>query len=320
MLYLNKQDISSLIVYDEVIKIIEKAMEIYKNKDFTMPDRITVNTSDTETYLYMPCFTKNVKGTKLLTLNSDNYKINKPMLQGVMLLNDSKSGEINCILDGASVTAYRTGAVGATGIKYTSKESCKDLGIIGTGVQGLYQALYASSVRDLENIYVYDIDKSKCADFAKNLQNHLPKINIQPAESAKELVEKSEIVVTVTPSLNPVMPDDESLLKGKHFVGIGSYKPNMREYPESIFKLVDKVYIDVDFAMEESGDLITPCEKGWLKEENVETLYAAIKNNNVDRNKTTFYKSVGMALFDILVADYIYQKAIEKNIGQNIQL
>ena len=42
MLYLNKQDISSLIVYDEVIKIIEKAMEIYEGKAFTMPDRKSV--------------------------------------------------------------------------------------------------------------------------------------------------------------------------------------------------------------------------------------------------------------------------------------
>lgn len=320
MLYLNKQDISSLIVYDEVIQIIEKAMEIYENKDFIMPDRITVNTNDTETYLYMPCFTKDVKGTKILTLNGENYKLNKPMLQGVMLLNNPVSGEIDCILDGASVTAYRTGAVGSTGIKYTSKESCKTLGVIGTGVQGYYQSLYAASVRPIENIYVYDLDKNKCAEFAKNLQKQLPNVIVKPAEDTKELVEKSEIIVTVTPSSKPVLPDDENLLKGKHFVGIGSYKPNMREYPESIYKLLDKVYIDVDFAMEESGDLITPCEKGWLKEENVETLFSAIKNNSIDKNKTTFYKSVGMALFDVLVADYIYKKAIEKGIGQNIQL
>ena len=112
MLYLNKKDISSLIVYEEVIQIIERAMEIYESKDFTMPDRITVNNGDTETYLYMPCLTKEAKGTKILTLNSENYKLNKPMLQGVMLVNNPKSGEIECILDGASVTAYRTGEIG----------------------------------------------------------------------------------------------------------------------------------------------------------------------------------------------------------------
>lgn len=320
MLYLNKQDISSLVVYDEVISVIEMAMKIYDNKDFTMPDRITVNTTDTETYLYMPCFTKDVKGTKAITLNLDNYKYNKPTLQGVMLLNNPVSGEINCILDGATLTGYRTGAVGSTGIKYTTDESCRNLGVIGTGVQGFYQSIYAASVRKLENIYVFDVDKDKCAAFAKNLQNHIPDVKVYPAFNTRELVEKSEIIVTVTPSTNPVVPDDEGLLRGKHFVGIGSYKPSMREYPESIYKLLDKIYVDVDFAMEESGDLITPCEKGWFKKENVNTLITGIKNNNIDTTKTTFYKSVGMALFDVLVGDYIYKKAVEKNVGQNIQI
>lgn len=320
MLYLNKEDISSLIVYKDVIGIIENAMEIYESKDFVMPDRITVNNGEEETYLYMPCLTNNVKGTKVLTLNLGNNKINKPTLQGVMLLNNPISGEIECILDGATVTAYRTGAVGATGIKYTSKDTCKNLGIIGTGVQGFYQALYACAVRNIENIYVYDMDKNKASEFVINLETILQNINIQVSDSTIELVEKSEIIVTVTPSQKPVLPDNENLLRGKHFVGIGSYKPSMREYPESIYKLVDKVYIDVEFAIEESGDLTKPLEEGWLKKEDVETLYSGIVNKNINKNSTTFYKSVGMALFDVLVADYIYKKALEKNVGQNIKI
>jgi len=320
MLYLGRDDIRELVVFEEIIAAIERAMEIYNKKEFRQPDRITINASETETYLYMPCFTKEVKGTKVITLSQENYKYNLPMLQGVMLLNDPKTDQICCILDGASITGFRTGAVGAAGIKYTSKESCKNLGIVGTGVQAWYQALYAATVRELENIYVFDVLAEKCRDFAKTLQERLPKINVRPAASAEELVKKSEIIVTVTPSASPVIPDSPELLEGRHFVGIGSYKPTMNEYPKSIYQLLDKIYIDVDFAMEESGDLIIPCEKGWFKKENIQTLYPAIKDNSINRNKTTFYKSVGMALFDILVANNIYQKALERKMGQTIRL
>ncbi|MDD2494571.1 MAG: ornithine cyclodeaminase family protein [Tissierellia bacterium] len=320
MLFLNKQDISSLIVFEEVIERIEKAMKIYDDKEYIMPDRITINTTDTETYQYMPCFTKDAKGTKAITLNLENYKYGKPTIQGIVTINNPISGEVECIIDGATLTGYRTGAVGSTGIKYTTNELCKSAGVIGTGVQGFYQSLYAASIRKLENLYVTDCDKNKCIEFAKNLQSHIPNVNVVPVDTAKEVVEKSEIIITVTPSENPVIPDDEGLIRGKHFVGIGSYKPSMREYPQSIYKLVDKIYVDVDFAKEESGDLITPCEKGWFKEENIETLYTGIKNKNIDKNKTTFYKSVGMALFDVVVGDYIYKKALEKNIGQKIRL
>ena len=320
MLYLSREDIGKLIVFEDMIAVIERAMGIYNKKQFMQPDRIGFNVTESETYLYMPCFTEKIKGTKVLTLSTDNYKYNLPTIQGVMLLNDPKTGQINCMLDGASVTGYRTGAVGAAGVKYTSKESDKNLGIIGTGVQAYYQALYASSVRELENIYVFDILAEKCRAFAKTIQERLPKIRVQPAESAEELVKKSEVIVTVTPSASPVIPDSAELLEGKHFVGIGSYKPSMQEYPRSIFRLLNKIYIDVDFAMEESGDLIIPCEKGWFSKDNIQTLYQAIKDGSIDRNKTTFFKSVGMALFDILVADNIYRKALERNMGQTIRL
>ena len=320
MLCLSKDDISQLVVFEDIIAVIKQAMEVYHKKQFMQPDRITINVSEAETYLYMPCFTGAVKGTKVLTLSQENYKYNLPMLQGVMLLNDPKTGQILCMLDGASVTGFRTGAVGATGIKYTSKESDKNLGIIGAGAQAFYQALYAASVRKLENIYVFDALADKCRDFAKTIQERLPQINVRPAASAEELVKNSEIIVTVTPSTTPVFPDSAELMEGKHFVGIGSYKPIMNEYPKSIYQLLDKIYIDVDFALEESGDLIIPCEKGWFKKENIQTLYPAIQDKSIDPGKTTFFKSVGMALFDILVANNIYQKALVHKMGQTIKL
>ncbi|HQE66841.1 MAG TPA: ornithine cyclodeaminase family protein, partial [Bacillota bacterium] len=72
MLYLNKQDISSLVDFNEMIETVEHAMEIYDKKQFIQPDRIKVNVTNTETYLYMPCFTDQIKGTKILTLSQEN--------------------------------------------------------------------------------------------------------------------------------------------------------------------------------------------------------------------------------------------------------
>ena len=120
MLYLNKQDISSLVAFNEMIEAVEHAMEIYDKKQVIQPDRIKGNVNNTETYLYMPCFTDRIKGTKILTLSQENSKYNLPTIQGVMLLNNPKTGTIDCFLYCASITAYRTGAVGAAGIKYTS--------------------------------------------------------------------------------------------------------------------------------------------------------------------------------------------------------
>lgn len=317
MLYLSSNDIEKVINHEEVVGIIESAMLLYETGNFTQPDRITVNRKDKETYLYMPCFTDEVKGTKILTLYAENAQKGIPTIQGVMLLNDVQTGKINCIMEGSTLTAYRTGAVGSCGIKHTTPKNVTTLGIVGTGIQGYYQCLYACKIRNIKQITVFDIFKDKAEEFKKRLENALPNVSIRVADSTEELLSNSEVIVTVTTSPNPVLPNDADLLREKHFIGIGSYKPTMQEYPQALFETVDNIFIDVEFAKEETGDLINPLREGWIKENQIHTLGKYLdKEINVDG--TTFYKSVGMALFDITVADYIYNKA--KKLGIGIEL
>ncbi len=317
MLYLSSNDIEKVINHEEVVEIIESAMLLYETGNFTQPDRITVNRKDKETYLYMPCFTDEVKGTKILTLYAENAQKGIPTIQGVMLLNDVQTGKINCIMEGSTLTAYRTGAVGSCGIKHTTPKNVTTLGIVGTGIQGYYQCLYACKIRNIKQITVFDIFKDKAEEFKKRLENALPNVSIRVADSTEELLSNSEVIVTVTTSPKPVLPNDADLLREKHFIGIGSYKPTMQEYPQALFEIVDDIFIDVEFAKEETGDLINPLREGWIKENQIHTLGEYLdKEINVDG--TTFYKSVGMALFDITVADYIYNKA--KKLGIGIEL
>ncbi|MCG4587271.1 hypothetical protein L0P56_17490, partial [Anaerosalibacter bizertensis] len=96
----------------------------------------------------------------------------------------------------------------------------------------------------------------------------------------------------------------------------------MREYPDALISVLNKVYIDTEFAKEETGDLSNPLERGLLKDNQIETLgnYILYEKNKEEIIKgTTWFKSVGMALFDIVVAQLIYNKAKEKGIGQEIE-
>ncbi|RKD27148.1 ornithine cyclodeaminase [Caminicella sporogenes DSM 14501] len=318
MLYLSKKDIFNLVSFDELIDSIELAFRIYEQKSFQMPDRIHLHYRE-NTFLYMPCFTEDIIGTKVLTVFPKNTDKNVPVIQGLMLLNDVETGKPIALIDGASLTAFRTGAVGGVGIKHTAKEDCQSVGLVGAGVQGFYQLLFAAKVRDIKKIYIYDIFEDKLISFKEKLLEKLTDVEINIVNNTRELVEKSEIIITTTTSEKPVLPDDEKLLKGKHFIGIGSYKPNMREFPEALFKLLDEVYIDTDFAAEESGDLVIPLEKNWIKREQIKTFGKLLKDNDI-KSDTTLFKSVGMALFDLVVANVIYSKAAEKGVGQKIIL
>ena len=65
---------------------------------------------------YMPCYTKEVIGTKILSIFPDNASLGLPSIDGIMYLNDYKTGRPLAVMDGQAVTAWRTGAVG--GVKH----------------------------------------------------------------------------------------------------------------------------------------------------------------------------------------------------------
>lgn len=322
MIYLSERDILDAVDIADVLDTVEQAMLLNETKDFLMPQRMHVEHND-DVLLVMPCITKDSFATKLVTLFPDNPKYNVPVLNGIVVLNDVKTGVPLALLNGPVLTALRTAAVAAASIRHLAPEDTNSYGIIGAGVQGFYQAQLATAARNLTDIYVYDIDKTRTQELIDKLSPVIPYVNIHAANSTEELVENCQSITTATTATKPVLPEDPELLKGKHFAAIGSYQPHVRELPSSLYSLIETVYIDTEHACEESGDIIVPLDNGWIETDQVKTFGAYLtekQNHEIPRDETTLFKSVGMALFDATVSKLVYDSAIEKQLGQQIDL
>ena len=147
-------------------------------------------------------------------------------------------------------------------------------------------------------------------------------IQIHTCADTRELAEHSRVLISATQAVDPVYPDDEELLRGKCFVAIGSWRPERRELPDAVWKLVKNAYTELPYACEESGDLKIPLEKGVLTQERVHFIEDLIEDTKQghphEQNETRCFKSVGMGLFDVRTAQLIYEKALDKGIGQNL--
>jgi ornithine cyclodeaminase/alanine dehydrogenase-like protein (mu-crystallin family) len=94
----------------------------------------------------------------------------------------------------------------------------------------------------------------------------------------------------------------------------------MQEFPDSVYRLAGKLAIDSEFARHETGDIMNPVKIGILKEGNVFTLGKIITGDRtVEVNETTAYKSTGMALYDLFVAQAMYESALRQNLGTKVQ-
>ncbi len=322
MICLNQKEIQSCVTREGVMEMVEKTYLTRAAGDFYMPER-TVLKHNGNSILYMPCFVPECFGTKALTIFPGNREYNVPTLDGIMIINDAKTGQIAALMDGKELTAQRTGAGGGVGIKYLAKEDAKTVGVIGGGVQGLYQAYYACAVRDIETVYIFDNYAELANSFGARLSEKIGReIKTVVCATVEDMLKNSEIVCVATSSKTPVLPDDAELLRGKCFIGIGSHNPDVREFPAAIWDVVDEVYMDLPFAAEESGDLCMAIAEGSLTRDRLRLMEDLVGklDNDARKKETTFYKGVGFAMTDVIVGNWIYEQAAAKGIGQKLEL
>jgi len=320
MLILSNTDIASLLTLNQIIDAVESAMVNYERGLASVQQRMHV-TNDDNTFLCMPSMEQTYFGTKLVSVVPGNKNKNLPVTNGAMLLNDASTGLPLALLNASKLTALRTGALGALGVRYLTPFDETTFGLIGCGVQGLHQAIFICTVRSISKVYFLNRSSAKSDSLVSFLKVHHPRVEVEPCHTPEELLEKTNTVVTATTSAVPVLPDNPKLLYGKHFICIGSYKPAMQELPDSVYRLAGKLAIDSEFARHEVGDIINPVAKGLLKEENIFTIGKIVTGERmINVHETTVYKSAGMALFDLFVAKAMYEEALRVKKGTMVLL
>jgi ornithine cyclodeaminase len=255
----------------------------------------------------MPCFGEKYFCTKLVSVFPQNRLKQKPVIYGTVVLNDGETGEPLAILDGSKLTAMRTAAVGSLGIKYLAPENADTLGIIGLGIQGFHQAQFACKIRPIRELRILDRSPEIMKLFSESFMARFKGIKVIRCETAAELCNSSAIVITATGSDQPVVPKTGGWWRGKTLIGIGSYKPGMREFPDEVMVELNRVYVDTLHGLAEAGDLLIPLQNSVITREQVVPLSDLVCGNTTREEGTQFFKSVGMAAFDLYGARLVYE-------------
>lgn len=300
------------------INAMEKALLAAEDKSYFTPNRMHVDMGE-NTLLLMPSAGPKSFATKLVSIFPENKKLHKAAIQGMVILNDGETGEGLALLNGSQLTAMRTAAIANVGTRYLSNENTTSLGIIGAGFQGKHIAWFASEERPIEKIYLVDYSEEVIAEFIIFIKEKKPQIEVVVCRDARELLSNTSLVFTATSSSQPILPNDGEILKDKCIIGVGSYKPEMREFPGVLYPLVSEIWIDAEHGKQETGDLIYPQEHGLIDSSKIRLISNLIGKCKLTTG-TRLYKTVGLATFDLFAAQLVYEKCLVENLGVEIEI
>ncbi|MED3728349.1 ornithine cyclodeaminase family protein [Priestia endophytica] len=325
MLIINSDEQRKLVDMGEIIEYVTVALKEFSAGRTVTPIRASLPFNDKQnTALIMPSIAEglNSVGLKVINVAPNNYKLGKKTINGIVMLSDFESGEPLALLEGSYLTMIRTGALSGVATHYLARKNSKKLCIIGTGEQakGLVEAILA--IRDIEEILLYNRTEQKAHEFAEYVKTTFGK-SVKVYTDSNKAVREADIIVTTTNSSIPVF--SETLKPGVHVNAVGSFRPTMQELPSHAISSAHKVVVESrEAALEETGDLRIPIEEGIFNPNEIYgelgEIVAGERKKRDEDEEITVFKSVGLAVVDIIVAKYFYKKAIENKVGTTIQL
>jgi len=321
-LYLTQDEVRSILDMKSTIEAVESGFREMGLGNIEMPARVYLH-FEKGVLIAMPAYLKNLNaaGLKVVTVHPENpSKHNLPAVIARIILNDPEKGEPLAIMDGTYITALRTGAAGACGIKYLARKDAKTAGIIGLGVQGRSQLLGLCEVRDIETVKVYDVVPAARKAYVESMAKEVG-AEIRAVDSVAEAARGSDIVITCTPSPQPFLTGD-MLDAGVHVSAIGADTAAKRELDTSVLTKADKLVVDFRDQAFVVGDFAVSLKEGAIKKEDVYAELGEIvtgkKAGRTSDDEITLFKATGLAIQDVGTAFKVYQLARERGIGREI--
>jgi len=325
---LSRDDVARAITMSDAIRAVKKAFIQLSAGKAEVPLRTHISVKKVKgTTLIMPAYLAGSGdlGAKIVSVFPGNKKRRLPTIHALVIVVDEMTGRLLAIMDGTYLTALRTGAASGLATDLLSRKNSRIFAIFGAGVQSRTQLEAVCTVRAVEKVWVYDIKPRAARAFVKEMKirgKPIPE-NILVASSPRQAIREADIICTATTSYRPVFHDAD-LKPGVHINGVGSYTPEMREVPPRTV-VRSKVIVDSRSAcLAEAGDLIISIEGGLITDKHIHgeigELAAGRIRGRESEGEITFFKSVGLAIQDVAVAELVLRRAKRLSLGLEVEI
>lgn len=308
---------------DAIYGIIEDSFKKYLADDIIMPDKISqiFDEASQNRINCMPAtlIDEKICGMKWVSVFPSNAPKGVQNVTGIMLLSELETGFPIAVIDGTLSTKMRTAAVGCTAAKYLAPSKVETIGIIGAGEEArMHFTLLKHMFPTIKECRVSSLNTEIEQGFIDKFKDIVPEVKFVTCNNDSHLCASgADIIVTAISGQSPVLKAAD-ITKGGLYIHVGGWED---EY--GVAQKANKIVCDEwEVVKHRSQTLCRMYKEGLLKDEdihaNLSELIAGTKVGRENDDEFIYFNSVGLSYIDINFANYIYEEAKKRGLGQNV--
>ena len=311
MKIISGEEVQQVLSFERLIPALKDAF----SADFGMPQRQIYplpggSEAKHDTFAVLPAWTQDVLGVKSFTHYPQNPEKGRLTVSAQVLLFSRETGSPLALVDGTSLTYWRTAAISGLATSMMAREDASSLLLFGTGELAPYMALAHATVRPLKNIYIQGRSEQKVQKTIDKIKAARPDLTVLACDKYEEVIGHVDIVSCATGSPTPLF-DSALIAAGTHIDLVGNHHQTCRECDTETVKMS---YVIADSCLNvfhEAGEVLIPLSEGHIEKTHVKGELAQLctgdVNGRLNNNQITLFKSVGTALADVASAHHVYQ-------------
>jgi ornithine cyclodeaminase/alanine dehydrogenase-like protein (mu-crystallin family) len=322
VLALSEADVRSLVGPPEALECMRTAFAALHRGEVTQPANMDFGFPDADGEAHLKG--AHIHGSEYWAVKAatgfwGNPGRGLPLTNGLFLVFSAETGILSAILfDNGYLTELRTGAAGALAADLLAPAEVEQAAIIGAGGQARYQLEALLGVRTPTRVVV--ASRSGADEYATEMRT-LHGIDVSVAPDIETAVRASQLVVTTTPSREPVV-NAEWVQPGTHITAMGSDFSEKQELETAVLARADIVAADHPPVTAANGEVHHALDDGSITFDDVVALGALVAGatGRTDAQQITVADLCGVGVQDASVAAEVMRRAAGAGIGRTIGL
>lgn len=311
-LFLTDGDIEALADWDGVIEALRMAYSRPDDPEATPERAVAVTAAGWQRVMPSAPPGARFGGSKTIAASMKNG-----VASYLITLFDQRDSRLAALLDGNRITGLRTAGTAAAALTALLPARAVTAAVVGSGFEARAQLRAAARIADITEVRVSSPTPANRERFAAELSQELG-LRITAVADAETAVRGAALVLCAarsrdeTPTVRSEWLDDDATV-----VSVGSTTASQRELDPAIIGRAAMVVADaLAEVLHDSGDMIAAREAGFDPERSTVSLHDLLggRTPRPDRG-IAVYKSTGSGFQDIVIAEMLYDRAVERGIG-----